>query len=198
MNIHEIKKIFISSTAYDLIDLRAEVVNALSQWGLQTVNHENPDFPIPSGMHSHDVCLEAVKQSDIFMLIIDERYGGVYTGQDPQYQDKNLSITRCEANVAYHNKKKFHAFVRDNVWNERKTYNNLKANGKIDGFIPSHVDNIATFEFINEIVRRDRDNWVTPFMHSVELKKIIKGRLSIGKAVDIFSLDYYKSEDNED
>ncbi len=198
MKIQKGQKIFISSTAYDLIDVRAELLLSLSQWGFEALGHEIPGFPIPLGMHSHDVCLAAVKQCDIFLLIIGGRYGNTYAGNNhPQYRDNNWSITRCEANLAYNEGKGFLTYVRDKVWNERKSYNDFVKSGKpSEDFTCSYVNNPAIFEFINEVNRRIHDNWIQVFNNSVQLKDHLRGRLT-GETIDIFRLNYFGIYDSE-
>ena len=45
-------------------------------------------------MHSHDQCIEAVKDSDFIICILDKRYGSRYAGNDPnQFNDIHLEIS---------------------------------------------------------------------------------------------------------
>ena len=198
MEIQKGQKIFISSTAYDLIDVRAELLHAIPKWdGFQALAHEAPGFPIPFGLHSHDVCLKAVMDCDIFLLIVGGRYGGVYSGNEAKYKDKGWSITRCEADIAVNANKKFLTFVRENVWNERKSYNtHLKAGKLPEHFNNSFVDNTDIFDFLNEVNHKIRDNWIHPFDNSVQLKNHLKGRLT-GETTDIYSSSHFKIYDNE-
>ncbi len=169
MKIKKDQKVFISSTAYDLIDLRAEVIEALTQWGFITLNHESPNFPVPQGLSSHDICLEAVKQCDIFLLIIDSRYGNRYMGNYDNYKSKsNWSVTRCEADLAFSLNKGNHTFARMPVFHERKSYSDhIKKFGNADHFVPAHVDKVEVLEFLDDIHKRlitvGRDNFITPF-----------------------------------
>jgi len=65
------KKIFIISTCFDLKDLRAETAKALKKWGYSPIWNESPDFSKRPDLHSHDICLDAVKECNIYLLIID-------------------------------------------------------------------------------------------------------------------------------
>lgn len=114
------EKVFISSTCFDLQDLRAELAHILDEWGYEPVWNESPHFPKTSGLHSHDICLDAVKQCDIYILVIDKRYGGTYAGE--KYPKEDISITWYEAKLALQEQKEVHCFVREEVWNERPTY----------------------------------------------------------------------------
>jgi hypothetical protein len=197
MEIKKGQKIFISSTAYDLIDVRAELRHTIPIWGFVGLGHEDPGFPKPLGIHSHDVCLEAVSKCDIFLLIVGSRYGNIYAGTNPDYIARRWSITRCEADVAYKSGKGFMTYVRDNVWNERKSYNEyLKRGNTADNFPYTHVKNTEIFEFLNDINRRSQDNWIEVFNNSVQLKDLLKGRLT-GETSDVFNSAHFRIYDNE-
>ncbi len=170
------KKVFISSTCFDLGDVRAELAHALKELGYQPLWNESPDFPRTPGFHSHDLCLNAVKDCDIYLLIIDRRYGGTYAGS--AYPNEDISITWYESKIAFQEGKEVHTFVRDVVWNERPTY---KKN-KDKGIKPHHVDDPRVFDFIDFIVRQPKDNWIDPFKHSVELKETLK--IVLGQAAE--------------
>ncbi|MBI4689529.1 MAG: DUF4062 domain-containing protein [Nitrospirae bacterium] len=113
------KKVFISSTCFDLKDLRSELANALKEWGYMPIWNESPDFPKKHGLHAHDTCIDAVKECDIYLLIIDKRYGGTYAGN--KYPKEDISITWYETKIALQENKEIHIFVRDEVWNEKPT-----------------------------------------------------------------------------
>lgn len=167
------KKVFISSTCFDLKDLRAELAEALKEWGYLPIWSESPNFPKKHGLHSHDVCLDTVRECDIFLLIIDKRYGSTYAGN--KYPKKDISITQYEAEIAFQENKDTYIFVRDEVWNERFIYKkNLEAGSQIK---PCYVDDLRVFEFIDFIDNQPRDNWIETFKNSVELKEKLKIRL---------------------
>ena len=120
MKKHTCKKVFISSTCFDLKDLRAELAISLKEWGYTPIWNESPDFPKKPGLHSHDQCLDVVENCDIYLLIIDNRYGGLYAGE--RYPKEDISITWYEAKVAFKGKKEMYIYVRNEVWIERATY----------------------------------------------------------------------------
>lgn len=171
------KKVFISSTSFDLKDLRAELAEALKEWGYLPIWNESPVFPKKHGFHSHDICLDAVKECDIYLLIIDRRYGGIYAGEN--YPKENISITWYETKIAVEEEKEMFIFVRDEVWNERPTYKkNLSVGISIK---PHHVDDSKVFNFIEYIVHLSRNNWRDTFKNSVELKGKLKTSLNVPK-----------------
>ena len=193
MEIAKGQKIFVSSTVYeDLFDLRAELLHTIPTWGYVPLAHENPDFPAPSAKHSHDACLEVVGECDVFLLVIGSRYGNIYAGANPTYIGTKWSVTRCEADLAFKLGKECLTFVRDTVWDERKSYNaHLKRGGEAKTFTPVHAKDTEVFEFLNEINRRERANWIRAFNTSVDLKALLLARLT-GERADIFSSGHFK------
>lgn len=163
------EKIFIGSTAYDLLDLRPELADTLENWGCKPIYHENPNFPRKPGLHSHDVCLEAVKECNTYLLIINRRLGGIYAGN--KYPQKDISITQYETEVALKEGKKIYVFVRNSVWDEEATYKHNLAQKPPILIVPKHVDSPKVFEFIDFINHQVNDNWIDRFTDVVELKQ---------------------------
>ena len=171
------KKVFISSTCNNLIDLRSEVATALKEWGYLPMWNESHSFPVKTGIHSHDICLDNVKECDIYILIIDSRYGSVYVGNN--YQKKEISISQYEFEIACNEKKEIYSYVRDTVWNERPTYK--KNVNKNIPFELHHVDkkNEKVFEFIDYVVRHKRYNWIDQFINATDLKNNLASKLNV-------------------
>ncbi len=155
--------IFISSTCYDLKDLRAEVERFLHDKGHSLLLSDRVNFPLPTGVHRHDVCIQNAGQCDLFVLVIDSRFGA------PYYKDHHISITWAEFKEAVRTNKKIIAFVRQEIFNERQScrYNQKKGNS----FEPFFADNIKTFDFIDEVQKHGDGIWMQPFENSVQVKE---------------------------
>lgn len=162
------------------------MAKALKEWGYLPIWNDSPYFPKKHGLHSHDICLDAVKECDLYLLIIDKRYGGNYSGD--KYPKENISITWYETKIAFQEKKEIYSFVRDEVWNERPTYKKNLKNGVL--IKPHHVDNPKVFEFIDFIVHQPKDNWIDTFKNSVKLKEKLKIRLKAPTERKIFLYPY--------
>ena len=78
--------LFLSSTVEDLGDVRESIARRLRRRGHVVRLSEEPDFPVEPGVTSHDACLSAVRQSNVLVLLIGQRFGG-------EYRDQNKSIT---------------------------------------------------------------------------------------------------------
>lgn len=161
------KKVFISSTCFDLVDIRAEIAASLEAWGYEPVYNESPNFPKRPGLHSHDICIEAVKDCDYYLLIVDKRYGGPYSGGIIKNTD-GKSITWCEAEAAYEKGMPVFTFVRKNTWTERPIYKNNKEGNQ---YKPTFVEKVEVFDFIDFIVKKNNDNWIEQFEDSVQIKE---------------------------
>lgn len=172
--LHNKKTIFISSTCYDLADIRSELAFFLKNYGKKVLWSESPDFPVDFYTHSHDICLDNVKKSDQLILIIDKRYGGIYAGN--KYPKENISITQYEVKIAMEMQIPIITFVRNTVWTERAIYkHNLKKEIKIS---PFYVDSIKVFELIDFILH-SKSNWIYQFENSLDLKLKLKTILGL-------------------
>jgi len=155
--------IFISSTCYDLKDLRAEVEKFLFDKGHSLLLSDRANFPHPLGIHRHDICIQNAGKCDLFVLVIDSRFGALY------YKDHNISITWAEFNEAIKTSRKIIAFVRQEVFNERQSCRHNQRKGNL--FDPFFVDNIKTFDLIDEVQKHGDGIWMQPFENSVQIKE---------------------------
>ena len=168
-------KVFLSSTCYDLIDLRVELEQELKDMGLDPIlsDGRESEFELTHGENSIQQCIINVKKSDIFILILSQRYG---PSIEIIENYKGLSATHIEFKVAVAEKKPIFFFIRDrlladfNIWKKNKTadlsYSWVKSDRKI-------------LEFIEErsTLEADKDNWFSDFSNSIDLKKQIRKHL---------------------
>jgi len=74
--------VFISSTVEDLDGVRRELKASLEAREIEVRLSEDADFPVEPGFTSHDACLRAVRTAHVFVLLVGERFGGEYQGQN--------------------------------------------------------------------------------------------------------------------
>jgi hypothetical protein len=120
------------------------------------------------------MCLDNVGACDIYVLVIDERFGDNYQGSDPSLHGK--SVTWAEVEVALREDKVICSFVRRQVWNEKATWAWNRDRGI--NIEPYYAKDARVFEFIEFIANRPKDNWFDQFDDSLELKEQMKSRLS--------------------
>jgi len=198
-------KIFLSSTAYDLSDFRALVVDRLEEKGHEVLFHESPTFPARIGLHSHDQCLEAIKESDLVICLIDKRYGGKYAGATLEpfkplrfvvrgakrtgdkirielvYDLSKLSITWCEVFVAHEEGIPVVTFARQRTLDEKET---RRRNQYLKTFSPAYSERNEIFDFLDWITQRKTNNWIAPFISIVDFeKKLIAWMEELNKSI---------------
>jgi hypothetical protein len=85
-------KVFISSTVLDLADLRSGIRYVLRQSGVNVLMSETSDFPLYGDKSACDECFENIRNSDLYVLLVDKRRGSEY--------EPGVSVTRTELRVA--------------------------------------------------------------------------------------------------
>ena len=168
------KRVFLGSTSSDLKDVRAELRLLIPTLGFKVICFEDPEFKKLPGKSAHDMCLDNVPDCDIYVLIIDERFGDEYIGSDPTLKGK--SLTWAEVEAALKEKKVICTFVRQEVWLEKSTYSWNKDKGI--NIEPYYAKDKRVFDFIEYIATRSKDNWIDQFKDVVDLKNLVENRLS--------------------
>jgi hypothetical protein len=162
-------KVFISSTCYDLIDLRAELETAFREAGISPVLSDSigSDFATLPDKNSIETCLANVGACDLFVVILSKRYGpklGAHGFED-------ISATHLEYREAAKNKKPITMYVRDRLEGD---FSSWKRNGRKNDFKPVWCDDLALFDLLEEhrtLKEKEKNNWFWIFQNSVELKK---------------------------
>lgn len=159
------KKIFVSSTVYDLKDLRSILYNKLKEWKVfYPLLSEEGTVPVNSENHSYEDCLIAARNCDIFILIIGGRFGGEY------YED-GISITHKEYREAYRSRKEIFTFVNNDMMIAKEI---LKPYIKDYGFKPSKiVEDERTFKFIDEVRSQQKGNWIFTYNNVIDIINIL-------------------------
>jgi hypothetical protein len=162
--------VFVSSTCYDLLDLRAELQTTLTEAGMTPVLSDRMDsgFKVVPDANSIETCLANVRACDAFIIVLSRRYGPTlevagYAG---------LSATHVEYQEAVRLGKRIHMYVRDRleadftVWKKNREHREKLSfpwceDGKLFDLIGEHR------KLTDE---RSQSNWLWTFRDSVELK----------------------------
>lgn len=133
----------------------------------------NGDVPYGHKVHTHDACLMEVRDSDLLILIIGERYGG-------EYKNSLKSITRMEYETAFGNNIPVHTFIKKSTYNEHGSYIKKKKNNESYHYFNDNktYEMIKIFEFIDLVRSNDRNNGYLHFKDDLELIDLIKKQLS--------------------
>jgi len=172
--------VFVSSTCYDLKQLRTDMKDFIESLGLDPLLSEFNSFPINPDSGTVDNCLSVVeKKADIFVLIVGQRYGSV--------TDTGRSITNLEFLAARAKGIPVYAFVMRPVldvlavWktNPEANFSNVTDSPKLFEFVASLKEGGGTwlfpFDVAAEIFDVLRNQLACLFMESLELRTKIKG-----------------------
>lgn len=169
-------RVFLSSTCYDLIDLRAELEVFLKNAGVVPVlsdSIESEFQPMPD-RNSIESCIANVRSCDQVIVILSSRYGPNL--MKAGYED--ISATQLEYREAKNAKKPILFYVRDRLKADFAIWNK---NGKSDSVELSWIkrrEDRRLFNFLEEHRNLQhgsgQTNWFYCFRNSVELKQRIE------------------------
>ena len=106
-------RVFISSTCYDLIDLRAELEVFFREAAVTPILSDRPssEFETAPNQSSIEACLSNVRNCDVFLIILSNRYGRHL--QQAGYD--GISATHLEYCEAVKSGKPIRMYVRDRL-----------------------------------------------------------------------------------
>ncbi|HAS6660373.1 TPA: DUF4062 domain-containing protein [Vibrio parahaemolyticus] len=152
--------VFVSSTCFDLGQVRSDIRDLIHTFGLESMLSEYDSFPVSPDTDTISNCLRNVREkADIFVLIIGGRYG---------FQTENgKSITNLEYLEAKKKGIPIYVFVNSSIMNILPIWKNNP-----DADFSSHVENQKVFEFV-ESVSHFKSNWVYKFDSASEIKSAL-------------------------
>ena len=93
-------RIFISSTFYDLKYIREDLANFVRTYDYEPILFEDGDIGYTPGKNLDMSCYEAMKNSDMVILIIGGEYGSTASGEKKDKFKEYISVTRNEFKTA--------------------------------------------------------------------------------------------------
>ncbi|HTB62309.1 MAG TPA: DUF4062 domain-containing protein [Opitutales bacterium] len=167
-------RVFICSTCYDLIDLRAELKDVFRNAGVSVCLSDSPtsDFQVKQDCNSIETCLANVRECDEFIIILSNRYGPSLGAANYG----NISATHLEYRTAKESNKRIRMYVRDRLEGDYATWK--KNSDKTKLTLPwCEKEDWGIFDILKEhrLLEKEspQSNWVSIFRNSVELKEII-------------------------
>jgi hypothetical protein len=157
--------LFISSTCYDLAQLRADLRDFAEEAGFEPVLSELDSFPVDPSHSTLKNCIEAVrKRADIFVLVVGGRYGSI--------NEAGKSITNLEYLEASAKRIPKYVFVKSEIISVLPIW---RSNPEAD--FSSTVDTPKLFEFVSQL--RDKGEvWVFPFNTAQDITRTLRKQLS--------------------
>lgn len=157
--------VFVSSTCYDLKQLRTDMRDFIERLGLEPLLSEFNSFPVNPDAGTVDNCLSVVeRKADIFVLIVGQRYGSV--------TDTGKSITNLELLAAKAKGIPVYAFVMRPVLDVLPVW---KANPEAD--FSKVTDSPKLFEFAASL-KEGGGTWLFPFDVAAEIFDVLRNQLA--------------------
>ncbi len=179
--------IFISSTDYDLIDLRAELRRHLTVLGYQPILSSDSGFPDRSpGMEPWESCLPVLASCHVVVVAINGRYGRPLQWPNFGSLIKNpVSPTHGEYLFAHATKKRMLIFVRASLMPYYQSYqvgmmncgqDRNEARELLSKTLPPYVD-FESLEFIHQVKTSRPIPWINSFNDVTEIKCEIEKKM---------------------
>ena len=156
-------RIFISSTFYDLRQVRSDLDRFIKELGYESVLNELGNIPYGKEEKLEDYCYKEISNIDILVSIIGGRYGH-------QSENQNNSISQVEFKTALKLNKQIYIFIDKNVFSEYQTYL-LNKNKSINY---RFVDNVKIYEFIESCENLSNNNIISSFETSIDIIHFLK------------------------
>jgi hypothetical protein len=158
--------VFVSSTCYDLTQVRLDLKRFIEALGYEAVISESPAFPVNPQQGTIENCINAVRdRTDLFVLIIGTRYG-------TQRHD-GRSVTNLEYFEAKRKELPVYVFVAKEILHTLPVW---KANPDSD--FSKIVDSNKLFEFVDNL-RGEAGHWVYPFEDVVDITEILRSQWAL-------------------
>lgn len=173
-----VKRVFISSTVYDLGRERELVRRQLEAYRspagirFECLASDHADFPVSpldrATKHSFDMCIESVRKSDYFVLLIRKRYGAPVI----PHKGSSISITHREFREAHRLKIPRFILIDSRTWDAKHEHDA----GRSQSFVPpAHTQ---VFGFVDEIRTQTKGNWIDFFTSRAGIQATIDSFLS--------------------
>lgn len=165
-------RVFISSTCYDLGEIRDNLVTFIKTNYFEPVLSERGDVFYHPDFHTHDSCIHEIENIQLFILIIGGRFGGNYIA------DTSKSIVNAEYLAARDNDIPVFCFIKKEVYEDHRVYQRNKKNKEIIQKIifPSiekQEHSINIFRFIDQVRLSPVNNGIFPFEFAREIQEIL-------------------------
>lgn len=170
------KTVFVSSTVFDLLDVRAELSAAIREMGLIPYVSGCDDSEISAlpTANSIETCLEHVRRADFVIVVLDQRYGP----RLGKVGFEDISATQLEYREARRSGKPIWLYARDRLEAEYRLWTKNREQG-----LTLRWAEHSLLEFLHEHQKLDAtkpgSNWFDTFADSVHLKRLISRDLAL-------------------
>lgn len=180
-------RVFISSTFYDLRQIRVELDKFIESLGYEPVRNEEGDIPYGKDEPLPNYCYKEISNIDILISIIGSRYGSVSNTKEGEIK---YSVSNMELKMALEADKQVFVFIDKNVNTEFETY---QLNKNVTGIQYKYVDNPEIYKFIEEIKSLPNNNNIKSFETADDITTYLREQFA--GLFKLFMLDYRKSKE---
>lgn len=160
-----VPRVFISSTYYDLKQVRNNIGNFIKGLGYEPIMHEKSAIAYTQSNPLENDCYNELSTCDIVVCILGNHFGS-------KSSENDLSITMNELETAIKHKKKIYVFISNDVYIENKTYEINKDTGI---FKSAYTDDIKIHEFICSLNSKLNTYLVvTPFENTEQIVQTLR------------------------
>ncbi len=162
-------RIFVSSTYYDLRQVRADLEDSIEALGYEPVLHEAGAIPYGKDTSPESSAYLEVLRSDVVVFIAGGRYGTEST------ESTGYSIAQTELKRAVENGIQTFIFVEKGVLQDYKTF---KLNRDVENVRYASVTDNRIFKFLDELYALPRNNPIFGFELASEITRFLKDQLA--------------------
>lgn len=157
-------RVFLSSTYYDLKQIRADLERFIREQGYEPVLNELGNIPYGKDERLEEYCYKEIGGIDILVSIIGGRFGS-----SSQHGEK--SVSQMELNTAIELNKQVYIFIDKNVYQEYQFYLDNKNTKDVKY---KFADNVKIHEFIEFVESLSNNNTIHGFETSREITNFLK------------------------
>ena len=162
-------RIFVSSTFYDLKQVREDLDNFISGLGYESVLFETGDVPYGQDKPPEGYIHREIEMCDILICVIGGRYG------TESQEQPGSSITQEELATAIQSQVQVFIFVEQAVLSE---YNTYLINKETTDIKYKFVDDSRVYEFIESVYKLPRNNPIAPFQTASDIVEFLRNQLA--------------------
>jgi len=167
-----IPKVFVSSTCFDLAEVRDQLNRFIHSYGFEPILSEYGDVFYHPDLHTHESCVHEVVNCQLFILIIGGRFGGEYIS------DKTKSITNAEYDAAREKNIPIFTYVRNSVLSNQHIYKENKTKEFVSEIEYPAIDKqeYATdiFDFIDNVRKSPQNNALEGFENFIDIESHLR------------------------
>ncbi len=160
-------RVFVSSTFYDLKQVREDLDRFISGLGYEAVLHEAGDVSYGKDSPPEGYVHREIGMCDILICVIGGRYG------TESQEQPGFSITQGELYTAIGNQVQVFIFIEQAVYSEYSTYSINKEAADIKY---RFVDDSRVYEFIESVYKLPRNNPIAPFQTASDIVEHLRSQ----------------------